>query len=69
MRLISKYVDIGGMFELRDGKKYTMFNDINKHTFDWKIYNSSLKVNSHNLLELQIDISDAVLIGSGDSID
>lgn len=46
-----------------------MYNGINKHTHDWKIYHTTLKRNSHNLLELQINTSDAVLMGSGDSVE
>lgn len=36
---VSKYIEIGGMFEIRNGMDYTMFNGLNKNSFDWKAYN------------------------------
>lgn len=54
---------------MRNGTKNSMYNGINKHSFDWKISKNSLALNSHNLLEMQFNLSDAVLLGSGDSID
>lgn len=56
------------MFEIRSGLKYEMFNNMNKHSFDWKMYNQSIARNDHDLLELKFNISDAILKGSGDSV-
>ena len=67
--MVTQYLNIGGMFEMRQGMKNAMFHGINKHSFDWKIYNNTLTHNSHNLLELQFNLSDAVLLGSGDSME
>jgi hypothetical protein len=39
---ISKYIEIGGMFELREGMKYTSFQNINKNSFDFKQYEKVL---------------------------
>lgn len=46
-----------------------MYNNINMHSFDWKYYDQNLITNSHELLELKFNISDAVLLGSSDSVD
>jgi hypothetical protein len=38
---------------------------INNNINDWKKYNlTSLKVNERNLLEIKIDLSDAVFLGT-----
>ena len=43
--------------------------DINPTIYDWKHYNTSvLQMNSHDLLELKFDLSDATLHGTADYI-
>lgn len=40
-------------------------SSINKNINDWKKYNfTQLKVNERNLLEIKIDLSDAVFLGT-----
>lgn len=56
------------MFELRDGPNYSMYNNINENSFDWKIEKSVLETNEHDLLELKFNTSKAVLLGSSDSV-
>ena len=58
------------MFELKDGQSYKPFNNINIDPFTWKEYNltDALVKNKHDMLELQLNISDAVLKGSGSSV-
>ena len=65
---VASYLQIGGMFEVRSGLKYDLFNNINSHSFDWKMYKQQVVRNDHELLELKFNISDAVLKGSGDSV-
>lgn len=66
---IASYLSIGGLFEIRDGLTFSMFNNINEHSFDWKYYGQNIETNGHNLLELKFNVSDAVLLGSSDSVD
>ena len=68
MKVVS-YLSIGGMFEVRTGLKYDLFNKINSHSFDWRMYKQQIGRNNHELLELKLNISDAVLKGSGDSVE
>ena len=59
-----------GMFETKADSQYETYNSINKNIFEWKKYNSSsLQQNSHGLLEMNFDISDATLQGSSDHIE
>ena len=64
---LSKYITIGGMFELRTGRNFSMFNNINTDAFTWKKYPTEIVKNQHDLLELKFNLSDAMLLGSGDS--
>jgi hypothetical protein len=58
-----------GMFEQKQSSLYKTYNSINANIFEWKKYNSTiLQMNSHDLLELQFDLSDATLMGSSDYI-
>lgn len=67
------------MFTKRNGLKTDVFdNKLNKDFFDYKYYNTDEKTgihmeplirNNHGLLELQFNLSDAVLKGSSDSFD
>ena len=62
-------MNILGMFEIKDGLKYTMYNKINADQFTWRKYDKQLRINKHNILELVFNISDAHLLGSSDSVD
>lgn len=59
------------MFELKKGQEYSVFNQTNEDTFTWKKYEvaKTLITNSHNMAELKMNISDAVLLGSADNVD
>jgi len=59
------------MFELKDGKSYDVYKNINRDPFTWKKYSlkDSLKNNQHDMLELQLNISDTELMGSDSSIE
>jgi hypothetical protein len=55
------------MFETKVGFEYETYNDINENVFDWKKYSTAaLRNNSHGLLELPLDLSDATLMGTSD---
>jgi hypothetical protein len=58
------------MFETKVDSQYETYNGINQNIYLWKKYNStSLRVNTHGLLELPFDLSDATLKGSSDYIE
>ena len=67
---MSSYLTVGGMFENKTGQSYETYNDINTNSFEYKKYDlkNSLMMNEHNMLELKINLTDAVLLGSGDSV-
>jgi len=57
---------IEGMFETKENGTYVVYNNINENSFDWKIYNSSLDRNPHELLEVKLDLKDVTLLGTED---
>ena len=66
---IFPYLELNGMFETKVGFEYETYNDINDNIFEWKKYNGTeLRNNSHGLLELPFDLSDATLMGSSDHV-
>jgi hypothetical protein len=63
-------MEVVGMFELKSDSVYETWNDINENIFEWKKYdNAGLQTNSHGLLELKFDLTDATLKGTGDHLD
>lgn len=52
VKLISKYFKIKGKFELKNGRVYTVYNNLNPNKFTWNEYDAELKMNSHDMLEL-----------------
>ena len=58
---ISKYVAIYGMFEEKEGPIYKVYNNVTPDLYTWKKYNTSLKLNEHNLLEMTIPLDDVTL--------
>lgn len=55
------------MFETRAGFEYETYNNINNNIFEWKKYNgTNLRNNSHGLIELPLDLSDATMMGTSD---
>ena len=46
-----------------------MYKDINVNGVTWKKYPNEIVRNKHNMLELNFNLSDTVLSGSGDSIE
>lgn len=63
-------MEFSGMYELKNGQIYDIFENINKDAITWKNYNLSneLKMNPNNVMELNLDINDVSLLGSGSSI-
>ena len=60
---------VAGMFESKGGSEFVVHRDINPTIYDWKHYNTSvLQMNSHDLLELKFDLSDATFHGTADYI-
>ena len=57
-----------GMFETRSSFNYKITNQsINIDSFTWKQYNISRSVNSYDLYEVKINMSDATIFGTKDS--
>ena len=52
------------MFEVRQNGSYKTYNGINKDEFSWKIYNKTLRLNDHDVIELVFDLSDVNLQGT-----
>lgn len=67
LKIVSRYLDVLGMFELKSGQNYKMFNKINRNFLAWKRYERNLTLNEHDMFELKFNLSDAHLFGSGDS--
>jgi hypothetical protein len=67
---MQKYLTVNGMFELKNQEhKYEPRNTtLNKNSTDWKVYPTEVSLNEYGLEELKIDLSDAVLQGTSDSI-
>lgn len=52
------------MYEVRNGSKFQVYNNITKNLFEWKQYNQTMRLNKHNLLEIAIDLQDVTFIGT-----
>jgi hypothetical protein len=66
---ITPYIMVAGMFESKGGSEFVVQKEINPTIYDWKHYNTSvLQMNSHDLLELKFDLSDATFHGTADYI-
>ena len=52
------YIGIFGMYEVRSGSKYEVYNNITENLYEWKEYNTSLRMNTHGLLEIALDLQD-----------
>jgi len=56
-----------GMFEIREGNMHEPYNGINSDIYSWKEYKiTELITNSHGLLEIDFDLSDATLRGTSE---
>ena len=42
---------------------------LNKDSLDWKVYPTNVTKNQYGLHELSVDLSDAILMGTSDSIE
>ena len=58
------------MFQIKDGSKYDLYNNINEDPFSYKYYNitNSKRVNSHDMIEVVLDTNDTTLLGASSSI-
>ena len=48
----TRYLELYGMFESRNGSEYSTFGNINSDLFSWKQYEMKLDQNSQNIQEL-----------------
>ena len=60
----TRYLELYGMFESRNGSEYSTFDNINTDLFTWKQYEMKLDQNSQNIQEIKLDLSDVTLLGS-----
>ena len=60
----TRYLELYGMFESRNGSEYTTYGDMNSDLYTWKQYEMELGDNSQNIKELKLDLSDVTLQGS-----
>ena len=56
------------MFEVKDGKEYQLYNNLNQDKFTYKQYDTSLKLNSHGMFEIKLQTNDTTLLGASSSI-
>ena len=63
-------INVYGMFEVKQkDHTYKPINtSVNSNSSDWKLYDTNVTLNEYGLQELKIDLSDAVLLGTGASI-
>ena len=65
---VSDYLMAVGMFESASDGSYTPYGGINKDSFEWKAYNTTVETNSFGLQEMKFDLKDVTLKGTSDSI-
>jgi len=41
VKQLVKYIGMNGLFEVKDGQEYSVYNNLNKDPFTWKQYNAS----------------------------
>ena len=66
---VTSFMKLSGMFQMKNGMQYKLFENINQNAISWKQYDlSSPKKNQKDIMELKLNISDAALLGSESSI-
>ena len=65
-----RYIDVVGMYEERLNEKIVVRKQsaVNDNSFSWKSYDKTMKLNGHNLTEIDFDLSDVVLMGTENSL-
>lgn len=68
---LKNYLTVNGMFELKNKEHEYVPRDtsLNKDSLDWKVYPTNVTENQYGLQELAVDLSDAILMGTSDSIE
>jgi len=62
VNLVSRYLQMLGMFEIKNGTEYQTYGDVNLDIFTWKEYdNPELEENAHQLLEINITLEDGAI--------
>ena len=58
------------MFEEKSGDHYSAYNNVNENIYEWKKYrHSTPSLNQHNMMELEIDLGDAALKGTENTLE
>ena len=60
----TRYLELYGMFESRNGTEYSTFDNINTDLCTWKQYEMKLDQNSQNIQEIKLNLSDVTLLGT-----
>lgn len=64
------YIQLTSMFETKEDREYSTYLNINQDIFTWKQQDiGNVSTNSHGLLEMVFNLSDATLMGSSDHIE
>ena len=56
LKNITKYLTFYGLYEERKGPIYKVYNNLTHDLYTWKQYSSNLKLNQHNLVEINVPI-------------
>lgn len=66
---LTKYMQIETLIYTKSGQKYAPYKKVNQDLYSPLKFNNTILVNDHEIKELKFNLSDAVLEGSGDSVD
>jgi hypothetical protein len=66
-KTLMTYLDIQGMFEVKRGPDYYIFNQTNKNFLTWKAYPKRLQLNTAGMFEIKFNLSDVTFQGTGDT--
>ena len=53
---ITDYLAIYGMYEIKQGSKYDVYDNKTVNQYVWKKYENGIRLNDHDLLEIIVDL-------------
>jgi hypothetical protein len=66
---ITDYLAIYGMFEIKNGSRFEVYDNKTVNLYDWKKYENAIRINNHDLLEIVVDIQDVTFLGTKNFLD
>ena len=66
---ITDYIAIYGMYEIKNGSKFVVYDNKNEDLYTWKKYENAVRLNDHDILEIVIDIEDVTFLGTKNFLD